>query len=91
MDKIINNRNLTIINFIIVSYFILLWLVNYYQIKHVLVGVFGQLLTIPFFGAQVVFTFIGIWFLFKNKIKPFNIISLLILVTCTIYTVGSFF
>ena len=91
MNKLITNRNLTIINFSIVSYFILIWLINYYKIDFILIGVFRELLTIPFLIAQIVFLVIGIKYLIKNPRKPLTIISLLLLAICTIITIGSFF
>jgi hypothetical protein len=91
MNGGINDRSLTIINFIIVAYFILIWLVNYYEMDFVLIGVFVELLTIPFLLAQLVFLFIGIKFLIQNEKHVLTIVSLLALVLCTLFTVGSFF
>ena len=51
-----------IANFTIVSYFVLIWLINFYKIDIVLIGVFRELLTIPFLIAQIVFLVIGINF-----------------------------
>lgn len=90
MNKSITNRNLTVINFAIVSYFMLLVLINYYKIDHVLVGVFRELLTIPFFLAQIVFLVIGIKHLLTNKKDYVLIISLIALAICTINTLGWF-
>ena len=87
----LTHKKLTIINFIIVSYFVLLWFVNIYKIDYTLIGVFRELLTIPFLLAQIVFLILGIKFLTKNKINYFTIISLLLLAICTIITIGSFF
>ena len=55
-------RKLIIANFTIVSYFVLIWLINVYKIDIVLIGVFRELLTIPFLIAQIVFLVIGIYF-----------------------------
>lgn len=66
MDKLITNRNLTIVNFAIVSYFILIWLINFYKIDNVIIGVFREILTIPFLIAQIVFLVIGIRYLIKK-------------------------
>lgn len=60
MGTLITNKNLTIVNFAIVSYFFLIWLINFYEIDFVLIGVFRELLTIPFLIAQIVFSVIGI-------------------------------
>ena len=91
MNKLLTNRNLIIINFVIVSYFILLWLIDLYQIKFVLIEIFGELLTIPFFIAQIVFLIIGIKSVIKQQRNLLTIISVLLLATCTIITIESFF
>ncbi len=78
-------------NFAIVSYFILIWLINFYKIDFVLIGVFRELLTIPFLIAQIVFLVIGIKFIIKNQIDTLTIISVLSLAICMIITIGSFF
>ena len=91
MSKLITNRNLTIVNFTIVSFFILIWLLNFHKIDSVFVGVFREMLTIPFLIAQIVFLVIGIRYLIKNQINLLTIISVLTLAICAIITIGSFF
>lgn len=91
MNNLITNRNLTIVNFAIVFYFILIWSINFFKIDHVLIGVFRELLTIPFLIAQIVFLVIGIKYLIKNQRNFLTIISVLLLAICTIITIGSFF
>ena len=91
MNKLITKRNLTIINVVIVAYFILLWFINFNNIDTVLIGVFRELLTIPFLIAQIVFLVIGIRYLIKNKWNLLLTISVLLLAVCTIITIGSFF
>jgi hypothetical protein len=91
MNKFINYKNLIIVNFTIVSYFILIWLINFYKIDLVLIGVLRELLTIPFLIAQIVFLVIGINYLIKNKGNFLTIISILSLAICTTFTIGSFF
>ena len=91
MNKLITNRNLTIINFLIVSYFLLLFLVNFYKVDFVLIGVFRELLTIPFILAQIVFLVLGIIFLVKYKSHLLTTISLIALSICSVLTIGSFF
>jgi len=91
MNKLITNRNLTIVNFSIVTYFVLIYLLNFYKIDFVLIGVFRELLTIPFLIAQIVFLAIGIKYLTKNKKHFLTIVSLLLLTICTTVTIGSFF
>ena len=91
MNKLITNRNLIIVNFAIVSYFILIWLINFYKIDFVLTGVFREILTIPFLIAQIIFLVIGIKYLMKNQRNFLTVISVLLLAICTIITIGSFF
>ena len=91
MNGGINDSNLTIINFIIVAYFILIWLINYFQMDFAVIGVFVELLTIPFLLAQLVFLFLGIKFVIQNEKHLLTIGSLLALAICTFFTIGSFF
>ncbi len=91
MNRFITNKNLTIVNFRIVSYFVLIWLINFYKIDFVLIGVFSQILIIPFLIAQIVFLVIGINYLIKNQSNLLTIISVLFLTSCAIITIGSFF
>ncbi len=91
MNTLFSNRNLSIANFAIVFYFILIWLINFYQIDFVLIGVFRELLTIPFLIAQIVFVVIGIIHLMKSKKNLLFILSVLALIICSIITIGSFF
>ncbi len=85
------NRNLTIVNFIIVVYIALIYSLNYFKIDHVLIGVFRELFTIPFLLAQIVFLVVGIIHIIKNKPNLLFIISLIVLALSAIYTFGSFF
>ena len=91
MNKLISIRILIIINFTIASSFFIIWLVNYYQIDTVIIGVFKELLTIPFLIAQIVFLVIGIKHLINHKRNILTIISVLLVVFCVIISVGSFF
>jgi hypothetical protein len=91
MNTCITNRNLTIINLVIVSYFILIWLIYIYKIDFILVGVFREILTIPFLIAQIVFLIIGIKHLIIHPKKLSTIISVLLFAVCAIITLGSFF
>lgn len=91
MNKLITNKNLTIVNFIIVSYFILIWLTNFYKIDFVFIGIFREILTIPFLMGQIVFLVIEIAYLIKDKSSFLMIFSLFLLAVCTVITVGSFF
>jgi len=48
-------RGIIFANCLIVSYFLLIWHINYFQVDNVLIGVFRELLTIPFLLAIPVF------------------------------------
>ena len=91
MNKVITNRKLTIVNFVIVIYFILIWLINLYKIDFVLIGVFREMFTIPFLIAQLVFLVIGIKFLIENQRTILTVISVLLLAMCAVITIGSIF
>jgi hypothetical protein len=91
MDKLITNKSLIIVNFAIVCYFIVIWLINFYKIDFVLIGVFRELLTTPFVIAQIVFLVIGIKYLINNKKSFLLIISVLLLTICSIVSIGTFF
>lgn len=91
MNKFITNKSLTIINFVIVFYFILIYLINFYKVDFVLIGVFRELLTIPFLIAQIIFLVIGIQYSVKNKRHFLTLFSLFALAICTFITIESFF
>lgn len=84
-------RKLIIVNFTIVFFFILLWLIAHFELDYVLIGVFRELLTIPFLIAQLVFLAVGIKYLFSSQKNFLFVLSVLILAICTVITVGSFF
>ena len=89
--KLVTARNLTIINFIIVIYFLIIHFLYVFKVDYVIIGVLGEILTIPFLIAQLLFVVIGINYLIKQKKEVLHIISLLLLITCSIITMGSFF
>ena len=91
MKDLLKSRNLILINFIIITYFALLWLVNFYQLDFVFIGVFKELLTIPFLVTQLFFLIIGVIHLIKYDNNHLMIVSLILLAASTAYTVGSFF
>lgn len=92
MNKLLNEKRLTIINLIIVTYFITIYLFYLYKINFVLIGVFREMLTIPFLIGQIVFLIFGINFLIKKRTQQFlTIFSIVLLAICSIITIGSFF
>jgi len=83
---------LSIINFVIVDYFVAIYLINYYRIDFAIIGVFRELLTIPFMLVQIVFLFLGLRLMFQKKQFPFLFLfSFIALVICSAITIGSFF
>lgn len=91
MKNIITDRNLTIINVTIVLYFLVVYLIHIYKVDYVIVGVFREILTIPFLITQLVFVVIGINYLIKHKKRILTTMSLIALIVCAILTIGSFF
>lgn len=91
MSKYLSNKRLTLINLTIVSYFVLIWLLISFQVEHVLIGVFIELLTIPFLIAQLVFLVIGIKQIVKEPTDLLTKVSVFLLVISAVVTVGSFF
>lgn len=91
MDKLITTRNLTLVNFSIVAYFLLIWLINLYEINFVLIGVLRELLTIPFLIAQIVFLIVGVKYLLNKQRNLWTVISIFLLAISAIITIGSFF
>ncbi len=91
MNTLLINRMLTIINFVIVIYFLLFYIINLNQIDIFLVGFFTELLTIPFFLALVVFLFFGIYYLVRLKRNTWTTISVTALIICAVLIIGSFF
>lgn len=89
--NLFTDRKLTVINFTIVFYFLIIYALYFFKIDLMIIRFFGELLTIPFLIAQIIFIVIGINHVIKNKIKLLTIISLLSLVVCAILTIGSFF
>ena len=84
-------KQLTIINFVIITYFILIWLAYVYKLDFVLIGVLIELVTIPLFIAQIVFLAISIKYLINNKTNKLLTMSVISLSICAIVTIGSLF
>ncbi len=93
METNIKNKALQLqrINFVIVSFFIILFIIDYFKIDYTIIGVFRELLTIPFLLAQVVFTLISIRFMVKNKTTFLLKFSAILLFGLTLFTILSFF
>lgn len=84
------SKPLTIINFSIVVYFATIYTLYVAKIDFVLIGVFRELLTIPFLLAQIVFLVIGVVFYFRYKANFLFILSWLALAICSYFTLSTF-
>ena len=91
MSKLLNNRTLIIVNFSIVSYFVVLYLLDFFKIDFVVLGVFREIFTIPFLLAQLLFLVLGILHVIKYKTYLLTFISIILLAINATYTIGSFF
>jgi hypothetical protein len=89
--KTFTEKRVAILSFIISGYFLLIYFFNIYEIDAVLIGVFRELLTIPFLVAQIVFLFLGTRFLIKKKFKTLTLLGVLLLMISSMYTFSSFF
>jgi hypothetical protein len=91
MTSLQNHRFLTKVNFIIVGFFILLTLIDYYRIDSAVISIFRELLTIPFLALQIIFLILSIRFVFKHNAKDFWLnISIFVLAICNTVTICSF-
>ncbi|SDG81487.1 hypothetical protein [Psychroflexus sediminis] len=84
-----SDKKLSIINFSIVAYFILMWLLYVYQIHFFIIGFLVELLTIPFLIAEVVFLVVGSIHLIKKPIRIVTLVSMLSLGVCAFITFRS--
>lgn len=88
--EIIKNRNLTLVNLAIVTYFALNYLIYISKIQNVVLGVINELTTLPMLFLQIVFLILGTIYSIQ---KPFNfllIVSLILLAICSILTFSGF-
>lgn len=84
------SKTLTIINLFIVAYFTTIYTLYLAKIDFVLVGVFRELLTIPFLLAQIVFLVIGVIYYFRYKANFLFVLSWLALAICSYFTLSTF-
>jgi hypothetical protein len=71
MKKILSNRNVSIINLLIIGFFSSIYLIDLYKVDAVLIGVFRELFTLPFLGALLFFSVLGVVYFFTSKTKTF--------------------
>lgn len=84
-------KKLTMLNFIVVGYFILLTAAFYLELKADALQVVGELLTIPFLAAQYILLYLGYRSWNAHNASSLMKFSLLLLLISTILTTGSFF
>ena len=92
MNINITELRLRAVNYIIVSYFIVLYLLNAYQVQNNFIDALRELFTIPFLLAKVVFLILSVVLIRRHGYRrPGTIISFIALLACAIATIGSFF
>lgn len=85
------HKTLTVLNFLTVGYFLLMYLVYIFKIDAFIIGFFRELLTIPAMFGQLVLIILGVLsFIKKDRDRVFTI-SLALLIICAVLTIGSFF
>ncbi|NPA36831.1 MAG: hypothetical protein GXO47_08275 [Chlorobi bacterium] len=77
---------------IITGYFALVFLLYFLHIDTVMIGILREMLTIPFFLAQIVFLVLGVIMLIRKETpdKRFVIAGTALLIVSTALTIGSF-
>lgn len=85
-----NIKTLSVINLIIVFFFISIALLNYYGVNFIGVRFVVELFTIPFFIAKIIFLIIGIRYIIQNKKNIILITSVFMLAFCLCITLISF-
>lgn len=88
--EIINNKNLTIVNLAIVTYFAVNYLIYIAKIQNVVLGVINELATLPMLFLQIVFLVLGTIQIIKKPINLLLLTSLLLLTLCSILTFSGF-
>ncbi len=84
-------KQLTTFNLIIVGYFIIVYLTDYFKIDFVLIGVIKELATIPFLIAQLIFIFLSLQSILRHKKGRWLLPSAILLILSSLLTIGSFF
>jgi hypothetical protein len=94
MIQILNDKYLFLASLMIAIFFTFLYLNNiYFKINFVLIGLYQELLTLPTMVFQVVLLVIATMNFVSNKysLKTYSAWSVVILLTSSILTWGSFF
>jgi hypothetical protein len=90
----LSEKRLLAISLIIATYFLTIFLLNFFGIDFVFIGVLRELLTVPMLLGQIAFLVLGMVILIKrreSKLKYLTVMSLLLLMTSSVLTIGSFF
>jgi hypothetical protein len=88
----LSEKRFLLTSVIITSYFALVYLFYILEFEPVIVGVLRELLTIPFFIAQLFFLVMGMIMLLRNAVekKAPVITGVILLLTSTLLITGSF-
>ena len=85
------HKTLTILNLVTVAYFLFIYLVYIFNIRNGIIDVVREMFTIPAMLGQLVLIVMGVISIVKRKSNTMFIVSLVLLIMCTILTIGSFF
>ena len=92
--SVLSEKELFKISIVIVTYFLMIYIADRFEINYVIIDVIRELMTIPFLISQIIFLFVGAYFLKERKAsgkKYLVILSMIILGASSIITIGSFF
>ena len=90
----LSEKTLLSVSAIISTYFLTIFLLNFLESDIVFVGVLREILTVPMLLGQLAFLVMGITILIKrqeSKLKYLTVMSILLLTTSSLLTIGSFF
>ncbi len=93
-SEFVSEKQLLAISLIIATYFLTIFLLNFFQVDFTLIGVFREILTVPMLLGQLMFLVVGIIILVRKKesrLKYLTVMSVLLLATSSFLTIGSFF
>jgi hypothetical protein len=76
-------------SFVCLIYFITVAIINFYKFNYIIIGVIGELISIPFILLTVTLLLYSIWALTTKKMQPNLkiVVALLIQISCIIFIV----
>ncbi|GAB5527938.1 MAG: hypothetical protein Roseis2KO_58100 [Roseivirga sp.] len=93
-SQLVSEKQLLAISLAIATYFLTIFLLNFFEVDFTLIGVFRELLTVPMLLGQLIFLVMGLAILVRrkeSKRKYLTVMSILLLATSSLLTIGSFF